>query len=88
MRILSEQANKQRFGSLRQIRWHIVARRGHVGKGYIGSQKSSLLCRQACNIIGLIRRKSDDTVESAEIYKSDHPKLFDSMERTSLCSMR
>ena len=52
----------------------------HVGKGYIGSPKSSLLGRQACNILGLIRRVSVDTAEPAEIFKNDHPKLYDSLE--------
>ena len=80
MTVISEKAYKQRFGSLRQIRWHIVARRRHVRKGYIGSQKSSLLCRQACKSIGLNGRVSVDKVESAAINESDHRKLFDSLE--------
>ena len=45
----------------------------------IGSQKRSLLGRRAYETLGLIRRVSVDTVESAEIYKRDHPKLFDGL---------
>ena len=45
----------------------------------LGSQKRSLLGRRACETLGLIRRVSVDTVESAEIYKRDHPKLFDGL---------
>ena len=29
--------------------------------------------------LGLIRRVSVDTMESAEIYKRDHPKVFDGL---------
>ena len=42
-------------------------------------QKRSLLGRRACETLGLIRWVSVDTVESAEIYKRDHPKLFDGL---------
>ena len=45
----------------------------------IGSQKRSLLGMLACEILSLIRRVSIDMVESAEIYKRDHPKLFDGL---------
>ena len=47
----------------------------------LGSQNMSLLGRRACETIGLIRRVSVDTVESAEIYKRDHTKLFDALEK-------
>ena len=45
----------------------------------LGSQKRSLLGRRACETLGLIKRMSVDTMESAEIYKRDHPKLFDGL---------
>ena len=45
----------------------------------LGSQKSSLLGRRACDTLGLIKLVSIDTVESAEIYKRDYPKLFDGL---------
>ena len=43
----------------------------------LGSQKRSMLGLRACATLGLIRRVSVDTVGCAEIYKRDHPKLFD-----------
>ena len=42
-----------------------------------GYQKRSLLGWLACETLGIIRRVSVDTVESAEIYTRDHPKLLD-----------
>ena len=49
----------------------------------LGSQKRSLLGRRACETLGRIRRLSVDTVESAEIDKRDHPKLFDCLGKIS-----
>ena len=45
----------------------------------LGSQKMSLLGRRACETIGPMRRVSVDTVDTVEIYKRDHTKLFDAL---------
>ena len=45
----------------------------------LGSQTRQLLDRRACETLGRIRRVSVDTVKSAEIYKRNHPKLFDGL---------